>query len=129
MSVIGVGDEGVAGDIEATGPGAGGVGPTAVLLSDPGSTTVSESCMLGLVLGSRVLESAKSLCNNGQRVWEGFDRYAIRDLGSDLGAQAIEGSVFFQWAQEPFFCSVTGLSATSCSTQPTAMKYNGGATS
>ena len=61
MSETGVGDEGVAGDTEATAPGAGGVGPTAVLLSDPGSTTVSESCMLGLVLGSMALESAKSL--------------------------------------------------------------------
>ena len=69
MSEIGVGDEGVAGDTEATTPGAGGVGPTAVLLSDPGSTTVSESWMLGLVLGSMALESAKSLCNNCQRVW------------------------------------------------------------
>ena len=72
MSEIGVGDEGVAGDNEATAPGAGGVGPTAVLLSDPGSTTVSESCMLGLVLGSMALESAKSLCSNGQRVWKSF---------------------------------------------------------
>ena len=43
MSERGVGDEGVAGDTEATAPGAGGVGPTAVLLSDPGSTTASES--------------------------------------------------------------------------------------
>ena len=40
---MGVGEEGVAGDTEATAPGAGGVGPTAVVLSEPGSTTVSES--------------------------------------------------------------------------------------
>ena len=114
MSERGVGDEGVAGDTEATAPGAGGVGPTAVLLSDPGSTTASESCILGLVLGSIALESAKSLCNNGQRVQESFGCHVIRDLGSDSMAQAIEDPAFFQWAQEPFFYSVTGLSATSC---------------
>lgn len=129
MSEIGVGDEGVAGDTEATAPGAGGVGPTAVLLSDPGSTTVSESWMLGLVLGSMALESAKSLCNNCQCVWESFRSHVIRDFGSDSMAQAIEDSVSSQSAQEPFFCPVTGLSATSCATQPTAMEYNGGASS
>lgn len=46
-----------------TGPGAGGVGPTAVVLFDPGRTMVSESCMLGLVLGSVPLSTAKVLCH------------------------------------------------------------------
>ena len=129
MSETGVGDEGVAGDTEATAPGAGGVGPTAVLLSDPGSTTVSESCMLGLVLESMTLESTKSLCNIGQRVWESFGCQVIRDSESDSMAQAIEDLVSCQWAQEPFFCSVTELSATSCARQPSTMEYNGGASS
>ena len=44
-------------------------------------------------------------------------------------AQAIEDSVSSQWAQEPSFCPVTGLSATSCASQPTAMESNGGASS
>ena len=58
----GVGVEGIAGDGEATGPGAGGVGPTAVVLCEPGSTIASESWILGLVLGSTPLKSAKVLC-------------------------------------------------------------------
>ena len=44
-------------------------------------------------------------------------------------AQAIEDLVFFQQVQEPFFCSVTELSATSCATQPTTMEFNGCASS
>lgn len=67
-SAIGVGEEGVAGDGEATAPGGAGVGPTAVVLCDPGSTIASESCILGLVLGSMDFESAKDLCDDGQRV-------------------------------------------------------------
>ena len=67
-SSIGVGDDGVAGDGEATAPGGAGVGPTAVVLCDPGSTIASESCILGLVLGSTDFESAKNLCDYGQRV-------------------------------------------------------------
>ena len=67
-SARGVGDEGVAGDGEATAPGGAGVGPTAVVLCDPGSTIASESCMLGLVLGSTDFESAKDLCDYGQRI-------------------------------------------------------------
>lgn len=61
-----MGDEGVAGDIGVTAPGAGGVGPVAVVLFDPGSTIASESCMLGLVLRSTALESARNLCEHGQ---------------------------------------------------------------
>lgn len=67
-SARGVGDEGVAGDGEATAPGGAGVGPTAVVLCDPGSTIASESCILGLVLGSTDFESAKDLCDYGQRI-------------------------------------------------------------
>ena len=58
-----------------------------------------------------------------------FGCQVIRDLGSDSMVQAIEDSVFFQQARKPFFYSATGLSATSCATQPTAMEYNGGASS
>ena len=64
----GVGDEGAAGDADNTGPGAGGVGPVAVLLCDPGSTMASESWILGFVLGSTAFESAKDLCRLSQRL-------------------------------------------------------------
>ena len=61
VSELGVAGDGVVGDTEATGPGAGGVGPFAVWLCEPGSTIVSESWMLGLVLGSGFFVSAKDL--------------------------------------------------------------------
>lgn len=60
---VGGAGEGLAGDAGATGPGGGGVGPTAVLDCEPGRTIVSESCILGLVLGSIRLSSAKFLRN------------------------------------------------------------------
>ena len=49
---LGVAGVGIDGDTEAIGPGAGGVGPFAIWLCDPGKTAVSESWMLGFVLGS-----------------------------------------------------------------------------
>ncbi len=43
FSVVGVTGVGLPGKIGGTGPGGGGVGPFAVLLAEPGRTTVSES--------------------------------------------------------------------------------------
>ena len=58
---VGVAGAGLVGDAGATGPGGGGVGPTAVLDCEPGRTIVSESCILGLVLGSMRRSSANLL--------------------------------------------------------------------
>ena len=66
VSTVGVTGEGFIGDAEVTGPGGGGVGPTAVVDCEPGRTTVSESCILGFVLGSVCLSSAKLLCIESQ---------------------------------------------------------------
>ena len=59
---IGLSDDGrtgwAVGEADWTGPGGGGWGLFAVVLAVPGSTTVSESWMLGLVLGSGGLKSA-----------------------------------------------------------------------
>lgn len=57
-----VGEGGTTAVAEGTGPGGGGSGFGAVLLCVPGSTTVSESWILGLVLLSGCLESAKKRC-------------------------------------------------------------------
>ena len=65
---MGIGDVGDAGDTEGTAPGAGGVGPTAVALCEPGSTIVSESWILGFVLGSTALKSARNLYQLSQRI-------------------------------------------------------------
>ena len=97
-SAIGVGVEGVAGDNGATGPGAGGVGPTAVVLCEPGSTIASESWILGFVLGSRALEYARYLCEDGQRILGRFCCHDIREVGSGSIGQAIEGSILAQRA-------------------------------
>lgn len=61
FSAINVTGVGPPGRIGGTGPGGGGVGPFAILLAEPGRTTVSESLMLGLVFESGPLESASNL--------------------------------------------------------------------
>lgn len=59
ITVLEDGLTGEAGVLERMGPGGGGCGCDAVVLSVPGSTTVLESCMLGFVFGSGGLESAE----------------------------------------------------------------------
>ena len=57
-------EAGVTGDVGVAviiGPGGGGCACVAVLLDVPGSTMVSESCMLGFVFESGCLVSAKDL--------------------------------------------------------------------
>ena len=61
MIVLVVGVTGAIGVAVIIGPGGGGCACVAVLLDVPGSTTVSESCMLGLVFVSGCLLSAKAL--------------------------------------------------------------------
>jgi len=58
---LGVGEEGDAGEIEITGPGAGGVGRVVVVLCDPGRTTASELWMLGFEFVGDLLMSARNL--------------------------------------------------------------------
>lgn len=56
-SGMGFGEDGDAGETDATGPGIGGAGRVVVVLPDPGRTTASELWMLGL----EFLKSAKYL--------------------------------------------------------------------
>ncbi len=58
---LGVAGAGIDGDTEATGPGAGGVGPLAVWLSEPGRTIGLESWILGFVFRSSTFLSANGL--------------------------------------------------------------------
>lgn len=60
---LGVAGVGIDGEIEAMGPGAGGAGAVLLVLCDPGSTTASESCMLGFVFRSLLFELEKKACN------------------------------------------------------------------
>lgn len=60
---LGVAVVGIDGEIEATGPGAGGAGAVLLVLCDPGKTTASESCMLGFVFGSLLFELENKACN------------------------------------------------------------------
>lgn len=62
MSELGVAGEDEVAETGGTAPGAGGVGPFAVWLCEPGKTTVSESCMLALGSKSGFFVSANVLC-------------------------------------------------------------------
>ena len=74
-SELGVADEVVVAceavaDVGGIGPGAGGVGPFAVWLCEPGKTMASESCILALgwVSGFFVLANVLCFCQLGHHL-------------------------------------------------------------